>query len=126
MGFTPAAGEETATRPVATCVFGWALPERWVLDAAIRWTGDSEQGRRHSSWAPSVVLKRELSERQNAHVEYFGVFSDGKDRESVLRYISPGIHHLLTEDCEIGVRLGCGLNDQSTRFFVNAGAGLRF
>jgi hypothetical protein len=32
----------------------------------------------------------------------------------------------ITPDLEVGVRVGWGLNDQSARFFVNAGVGLRF
>jgi hypothetical protein len=36
------------------------------------------------------------------------------------------VHYLVTPDLEVGVRVGWGLNDQSARFFSNAGFGWRF
>ena len=43
-----------------------------------------------------------------------------------VRPFSPGDHYLITENLEIGVRVGWGLNEQSARFFSNAGLGWRF
>ena len=94
--------------------------------SAIRWSADSEEGRRFTDWAPSVVIKAPIGERWDAHVEYFGICSQGKEQDSVRHYVSPGLHYLVTENTEVGFRVGWGLNDQSARFFVNAGAGFRF
>lgn len=125
-GFTPTSGEETATQLVGAYVFGWELPNKWILDSAMRFSADSERGDRFEDWAPSVVLKAPLGEAWNAHVEYFGLFSRNKERDRSAHYVSPGLHYLMTEDIEIGFRLGWGLNDQAARFFINAGAGMRF
>jgi Putative MetA-pathway of phenol degradation len=72
------------------------------------------------------VLKVPLFERASAHVEYFGIFSTGKDGNFNHQYFSPGISYLVTTDLEIGARVGWGLNDQSARFFSNVGIGWRF
>jgi hypothetical protein len=125
-GRTPTSGEATDTQFVATYVWGWELGERWKLDAAIRYSTASEKEDRFNVWAPSVVLKAEVAERWNVHAEYFALFSSGKEREFTRHFISPGAHYLITDDFEVGVRVGWGLNDQSSRFFANAGLGWRF
>lgn len=124
--FTPTSGPATDTRFVGTYVFGWDLPGRMKLDAAIRYSTASEEEDRFNVWAPSVVLKAPLGEKWDVHVEYFSVNSAGRDHDFTRQYISPGAHYLLNENLEVGVRIGWGLNDQSARFFCNAGVGMRF
>jgi hypothetical protein len=125
-GFTPTSGQVKDTQFVGTYVFGWELPSRVKLDAAMRYGTASGEEERFSQWAPSVVVKVPLGERWNAHAEYFGIFSSGKVEEFTKHFFSPGTHYLVTEDLEVGVRVGWGLNDQSARFFSNVGLGWRF
>ncbi len=123
---TPTTGEETATQFNLGYVFGWKLPNAWVFDTALRYGADSELGDHFNQWAPSVVLKVPVHEQWNAHLEYFGIWSDQKEADESTQYVSPGLHYLITPDLEIGVRVGWGLNSTSAAFFSNVGAGLRF
>jgi len=125
-GFTPTSGPETRTQATAGYIFGWELPERWKLDAGFRYRTDGERHDHFNTWAPSVVLKATIGERVNVHAEYFGLFSQGKETDFVKHYVSPGVHYLVTDDLEVGFRVGWGLNDQAARFFANVGVGLRF
>jgi hypothetical protein len=125
-GFTPTSGNVNNTQLVATYVFGWEFANRWALDAAIRYGTDSEEHDHFNDWAPSVVLKIPLGEKIKVHAEYFAIFSSGRAEETNKQFFSPGVHYLVTENLEIGTRVGWGLNDQSARFFVNAGIGWRF
>jgi hypothetical protein len=126
-GFSPTSGKATDTQLIGTYVFGWELPNRWKLDSALRYATGSAEEDRFNSWAPSVVLKVPVwEERVNVHAEYFGIFSTDKADEFTRHFFSPGIHYLITPDFEVGVRVGWGLNDQSARFFSNAGFGWRF
>jgi hypothetical protein len=128
-GFTPtggSAGTSTATQMIATYVAGWQFPNRWKFDAAIRYGTASEEGDHFHAWAPSAVLKVPVGEKWAAHVEYFRIFTSGKEQNFTKHFISPGLHYLVTSDFEIGFRLGWGLNDQSARFFSNVGIGWRF
>jgi hypothetical protein len=125
-GFTPTAGENTATEFVATYACGWELPRKWRLDAALRYGAESEGGDRFEVWAPSVVLRVPLGERVNVHAEYFGLFAQDKRDDFCQEFFSPGVHYLVTPNVEVGVRVGWGLNEQSTRFFSNVGFGWRF
>jgi hypothetical protein len=124
--FTPTSGAETATQFVGTYAFGWKLPRRWKLDTAIRYATGTEQDDHFNEWAPSVVLKVPVGERVSVHAEYFGLFSTNKAEAFTRHFFSPGVHYLVTPNLEVGVRVGWGLNDQSARFFSNAGLGWRF
>ena len=123
---TPTSGNDTATQLIATYVFGWQLANRWKWDSSMRYGYDSVEHDHFNIWAPSTVLKITLSEQWNTHAEYFGVFSQGRERDGVQHYFSPGVHYLLTPDFEIGLRVGWGLNDQAANFFSNAGLGWRY
>ena len=125
-GVTPTSGNSTDTQFIGAYVFGWELPNRWKLDAALRYATGSEEADRFNTWAPSIVLKAPVGERINVHAEYFGIFSRDKAENFTQHFVSPGVHYLISPDVEVGVRLGWDLNDQSARFFANAGLGLRF
>jgi Putative MetA-pathway of phenol degradation len=125
-GFTPTSGPDPATQYVVTYGWGWELSNRWKLDAAMRYSEDSEHGDRFNIWAPSIVLKAPFREKWAAHIEYFGEMSQNRAEEFSKQFISPGVHYLVTPNFEVGVRVGWGLNDQSARFFSNAGVGWRF
>jgi hypothetical protein len=128
-GFTPtggSAGTSTATRLAATVAGGWVFPNRWQLDTAMRYGLDSENGNHFSAWLPSAVLRIPLGEKLAVHAEYFGEFTAGKEHNRTLNYFSPGMRYLVTPDLEIGARVGWGLNEQSARFFMNAGFGWQF
>lgn len=123
---TPTSGKETATQLALTYVFGWELPNRWKWDSALRYGYDSISGDHFDLWSPSTVLKVPLGERWTAHAEYFGIFTEGFERDSVKHYFSPGVHYLVTRDLEMGVRVGWGLNEQTSNFFSNVGFGWRY
>jgi hypothetical protein len=124
--FTPTTGDTMATEASVTYVWGWELPDRWKLDAAIRYATASEKEDDFAIWNPSTVLRVPLNERWTAHAEYFGSIPQGFAGGRAQHFFSPGLHYLMTPDLEVGFRVGWGLNDASARFFVNAGVGLRY
>jgi hypothetical protein len=125
-GFTPVAGEANRTEMSVGYVGGWTFANRWLLDAGMRYSTGSFDNDRFNIWAPSTVLKMPVSERWKTHIEYFGIFSDGRERETVQHFISPGAHYLIRPNLEVGSRFGWGLSDDSPDFFINLGGGVRF
>lgn len=125
-GFTPTSGLANDSNFSTTFVSGWVYENGWTWDSALRFSTGSLDEDHFNIWAPSTVLKIPVGERYKAHVEYFGIFTEGRESDSVQHFFSPGIHYLLTPDLEIGVRVGWGLNDQSPNFFTNFGGGVRF
>lgn len=124
--FTPTSGRANDSSFVGTYVFGWELPNRWVLDAAFRYGTGSAELDRFDTWAPSVVVKVPIGYRIYTHAEYFGIFSTSKAQDFTKHYFSPGAHYPITPNLEVGFRVGWGLNEQSARFFSNVGFGWRF
>ncbi len=125
-GYTPTSGEATASDVVAGYTFGWELPNRWRLDSAIRYGTEHDPEDDFNIWASSIVLRLPLDERWHAHVEYFGIFSDGAEQEFSRSFVSPGMNYLLNENLEVGLRLGWGISDDAPNFFSNVGVGWRF
>ena len=125
-GYTPTSGKAPATDVVATYAFGWELPNTWRLDASMRYGTEHGPRDAFNEWAPSVVLRVPLTERWNVHAEYFGLYSQGSERDFGRGFFSPGTHFLLTKNLELGVRLGWGISHDAPPFFSNVGIGWRF
>mgnify|MGYP001210728617 CR=1 FL=1 len=125
-GFTPTSGADTNTNVVVTYVWGWEIGGRLCWDSAIRYGHSVAEEDRFNRWAPSTVLKAQIHEQWNAHIEYFGIFTDGRSDELSQSYLSPGLHCLVTPDLEVGMRVGWGLGGDAANFFSNVGVGLQF
>jgi hypothetical protein len=125
-GLTPTYGEVTATQMSATYAFGWTLRNSWVLDFATRYGTGSIEEDHFNTWSPSTVIKVPVGERWKVHAEYFGVFTDGRAKETTQHFFSPGAHYLISKNFEIGSRVGWGLNDQSPNSFINVGFGWQY
>lgn len=123
---TPTSGKETATQLISTYVIGWEFENKWKWDSSIRYGYDTAEGDHFNLWAPSTVLKVPVCEKWTAHAEYFGIFTDGSENDTLKHYFSPGLHYLVTNDLEIGFRVGWGLNQDAANFFSNVGLGWQF
>jgi len=125
-GFTPTAGEATATQFIGTYAFGWEMPNRWRLESSLRYGTGFDRLDSSNRWGPSLVLRMPIDDRWNTHIEYFGVYTHGLADESSPTYISPGTHYLITPNLELGLRLGWGVTHDAANFFTNLGFGWRF
>ncbi len=123
---TPTAGPETNSDLQLGYVFGWKVFDDWQLDSSLRYISTKQDEDHFNQWAPSVVLKVPVAEHWNIHGEYFGIMTTDRATNTNAQYFSPGVHYLLTPDCEVGVRVGWGLNHDAANFFTNVGFGLRF
>lgn len=119
-------GGENRTQFRAIYVFGWDWKNEWGLDAAIRFGTDSEEEDNFSFWSPSIVLHVPITECLESHFEYIGLYSHARERAFDRHLADVGLTYLVTQNIEIGTRIGVGLNRQSATFFANAGAGVRF
>jgi len=124
-GYTPVYGPATRSTVVVGESFGWRFANGWEWNTAMRYGTGFEEEDAFSQWAPSSVVKVPMGERWNVHAEYFGILSSGKDVPINLQFASLGGHVMATEDLEIGLRVGWGINPTSPGFFVNFGVGWR-
>jgi hypothetical protein len=125
-GFTPVSGPAHRSTLMVGEAFGWRFANGWEWTTAIRYGTGFAAEDAFSQWAPSTVVKVPVGERWNVHAEYFGILSSGKEVPLDIQYASFGGHVLATENLEIGLRVGWGLNETSPRFFSNVGVGWRY
>jgi hypothetical protein len=125
-GSTPTSGEANDSQFMVGYVTGMSIWRDWQWDSSLRYNLTSAEADHFQTWAPSTVVKIPCGEKWKAHLEYFGIFSDGRNEETVQHFLSPGVHYLLTPDCELGIRIGWGLNEFAPNFFANIGGGYRF
>ena len=90
-------------------------PRRLLLRRAGSITGTSWNGR----WCATGATSPSGSAAAR-------ILSAGKEKPIDLQYGSLGGHVLITEDLELGLRVGWGLNDSSPNVFSNLGLGMRF
>ena len=125
-GYTPVYGPSNKTTFVVGESFGWRVASGWEWTSAMRYGTGFEEKDSFNQWAPSSVVKIPVGERWSLHAEYFGIFTSEKEIPLNIQYASFGGHVLATEDLEIGLRVGWGLNETTPAFFANLGVGLRY
>ena len=125
-GYAPTSGKDNNTNLSAAHIIGWKLQNDCVWDSAIRFGTGAFEEDHFNTWSPPTVIKVPIGGRWNAHAEYFGVMTEGRDNESTQHFFSSGAHVLLSPDLEVGLRVGWGLNEQARAFFTNVGIGYRF
>ena len=125
-GYTPTYGPSTVSTVVVGESWGWRFANGWEWTSAMRYGTGFDKGDAFNQWAPSTVVKAPVGERWNVHVEYFGILSTGKEEPVDAQFASFGGHVLVTEDFEVGLRVGWGLTDSSPNFFTNFGIGVRY
>jgi hypothetical protein len=123
---TPTSGDLWGTVPVATIVAGWELPGEWRLDTSLRYSYAEWETGWFSRWAPTAILRVPVTERWELHAEWFQTVTQGLPIDSVRPFFSPGTHYLLTDNTEVGIRIGWGLNDIAAGFFSDLGVAWRY
>ena len=125
-GYTPVNGETLTSEVAVGTVFGWELPNGGRFDTGFRFNTNRFEEDGYEVWANTHVLRIPLTDKFGTNLEYFGLYSNNKERDFVRPYFSNGYTYLVTPDLELGLRVGAALNRQSPPFFVNAGFGWRY
>lgn len=125
-GYTPVSGPSSKSTVVVGESFGWRFANGWEWTTAMRYGTGFEEEDAFNQWAPSTVIKIPVGGRWNVHAEYFAILSSQKEVPLNVQYASFGGHVLVTENLELGLRVGWGLNDTSPDFFSNVGMGWRY
>jgi len=125
-GGTPTSGDLWGTVPVATIVAGWELPWGARLDGSLRYSYAQAHTGWFSRWAPTVILRQPVTQRWEVHAEWFETVTADLPVDTVRPFFSPGTHYVLTDNLEVGIRVGWGLNDTAAAFFSDIGFGWRY
>lgn len=103
------------------------MGERFSLDADLRFNGATQgvdDSRRVFDLHPALSLEASVTQRASVFVEYFSklVPSEGEDEHSV----DSGVTYLLSDDVQLDLSAGVGLNHAAPDFFIGAGFAWRF
>lgn len=138
-GSAPTGGEAFTTEKVE---FALDFIYQWQLTAGATLAGSTGFGTsgfgdfgllpeepaedRFHSLSQSAVVGFELSESNTMYVEWYGIFSDGLEDESVVSVLNVGIDHYVSNNLVLDWRAGVGLSRDSDDFFTGVGGGYRF
>jgi hypothetical protein len=127
-GHTPTGGPQSVSQLRVGYALGWTLPNRWEFDAALRFGTDKDEEGGYRLWAPSAVLKIPLTStgRWFTHVEYFGLFTQGKENDTQMNFVDIALHHLITPNVEVGGIVAFGPHSGGLNLVTNVGIGIRF
>lgn len=118
-------------------LYGWDLAGNWTLGAStgvntgaedLLVTGAVPTLNRdgHVVTHQSITLGIPLTDRLGSFVEYFGLYSVGRESNFPENYFDTGLTYLVTDDFQLDWRIGLGLNEQAQHFFTGAGFAVRF
>jgi hypothetical protein len=113
--------------PGVNWLYGWDVLE-W-LDAGgstqINRARDDD-GNFFGEFAQSLTTGFHLSERWGAYAEWYMLAPIGHTRERTQQYFDGGLTFDVTDNLQLDVRAGAGLNDAADDFFTGAGSAIRF
>jgi hypothetical protein len=113
--------------PSGIIILRWALDEQFALLTNIGLASTSlgkDDSRRAFQVTPTLSLTSSITERVGAFVEYYAAFTDeGIDDEHAM---DGGFTWLVSDDLQLDISAGAGLNDAAPDFFVSVGAAWRF
>lgn len=137
-GTAPTGGEEFTTGTAQFSfdyIYQWQLTERSTIAGSTRFGTSGfadfallpeDPSQAFNAMSQSAVYGRELTEKNTAYVEWFGIYSDGLDDEFSVSVINVGVDHYFSNNLVVDIRVGKGLSDDSDDFFSGIGGGFRF
>ena len=113
--------------PSGTILLGWNLSERFgaLVNLGLGSTSlGKDNSRRAFQVAPTFSLTASVAERAGAFIEYYATFSDEgiKDEHA----LDGGFTWLVSDDLQLDLSAGAGLNNAAPDFYVAVGAAWRF
>jgi hypothetical protein len=113
--------------PGATWCYGWGIND-WLETGAITGFGralDDVTGEPYLEVTQSWTVNMSLGERVGSYAEWFGFIPDGADTNHTEHYFNGGFTLLITDNLQLDVRAGVGLNDAADDFFAGSGFAIR-
>ena len=130
-GTVPTGADAFSTDDVQVGVnylYSWELPCDWGLGGS---TGfftdtDTDAGDDFVVWFQSVALGIPINDCWGAYVEYFGLYESERTGNVDQHFLNAGFTYLVSNDVQLDILVGLGLNDDADDFFTGAGASFRF
>jgi hypothetical protein len=116
-------------------LYGWELSPEQSLGGSFGYStgtefligpGPTVMEDRHNIFHSSVAYGLSLTDNLGAYIEYFGFYFDGLVGGRPENYLDGGLTYLLSNDVQLDVRAGVGLNQAADDYFTGVGYSVRY
>lgn len=116
--------------PGTNLLYAWEL-----LDGNMEVGGSTQVNRAvddngvfYYEFAQSAVIGQSLTEKLSIYTEYFGFFPTGAQAPGTVatHFVNGGFRYLVTNDFQLDIRFGVGLNKAAEDYFGGVGFSVRF
>lgn len=113
--------------PGLNWIYAWDITDRLSTGGSTQAnrTLDDETEEAFTLVAQSWVFGYSITERVGTYIEYFGLYPHSADTVKPMHYINGGFTLLVTNNLQLDIRLGYGLNEAADDYFTGAGFSLR-
>jgi hypothetical protein len=112
--------------PGVNWLYGWDLNERFSLAGSTQWNMNVDEGETYFLTAQSVTIGYTLTEKLGGYTEWFGVMPSGAVTVLPEYYFNGGFVYRVSNNLQLDVRAGVGLNDSAADYFVGTGLAKRW
>lgn len=108
-------------------VYAWTLNDFVNVAASTQGYGDiDDSGESFLEIAQSCSVGYTLTEKLGAFTEWFVLIPSGARTARTEHYFDAGFTYLITNNLQLDLSAGVGLNDAASTYFVGAGCSIRF
>lgn len=112
-------------QPEGKLALAWDLNDWLSLSSNLIYGYPSDGDERFHQLGATLSAGFSLTDRLGAYVEAFGFNKESLDGSSIT-YLNGGLTFGVSNDIQLDVRVGAGLDDPSPNWFAGLGAGVRF
>ncbi len=115
-----------SVEPGINWIYAWEIND--LLSTAGSTQGNrriDETGNAYLEMAQSWTLGYHLTDQLGAYTEWFAMIPSGADSAQIEHYANGGFSFLLTNDIQLDLRAGWGLNEAADDFFAGTGLSIR-
>jgi hypothetical protein len=114
--------------PGVNWVYGWELSDSLSTAGSSQFNQalDGTSGDEYVEFAQSWTVAAGLTDEWGCYVEWYGLFPSGADSELPQNYLNGGFTYLISNDLQLDVRAGYGLNSNADDLFLGTGLSARF
>ena len=105
----------------------WAydLTNDLSLGGNVNFAAPTSDNGRYFETSASLAVGYSLTDKLGAYVEYFGFYPSDRN-QSDTHFANGGFTYLITNNLQLDIRVGIGLNDEADDLFTGAGVSWRF
>ncbi|HWL93385.1 MAG TPA: transporter [Phycisphaerae bacterium] len=111
--------------PTVKWLWAYDLGHDFAISGNVNFAVPTSENGRFFQAASSISLSHAFTDRLGGYVEYFGFYPNDRG-QSDAHYTNGGLTFLVTDNFQLDIRAGVGLNDEADDFFTGIGFAYRW